>query len=111
MNLPNLEDCKPGIRATGFNVLVALPDKEGKIGSIILPDNLSDRERMAQVRGRVVSISPAAFDFANFGDAHAKEGDAVVFAKFAGIVIEGDDKREYRLLQDKDVAAIVEETA
>lgn len=110
MNLPTLEECRPGMRATGFNVLVALPPKEEKTaGGIILPGMASEREHMAQVRGRLVSVSPAAFDFANFGGEHPQLGDAVVFAKFAGIVTEGNDGREYRLLLDKDVSAIIEE--
>ena len=110
--IPTLDECKPGIRATGFTVLVALPPKEEKIGSIIIPDNTNDRERMAHVRGRIVSASPAAFDFASFPDGSVPSvGDAVIFAKFGGIVTEGDDGKEYRLLNDKDILAVIEEEA
>jgi len=110
MNLPKLEDCKPGIRATGFCVLVALPPKEEvSAGGIIIPQTASEREHMGQVRGRLVSASPAAFDFADFHGSHAKVGDGVIFAKHAGIITHGGDGREYRLLQDREILAVIEE--
>lgn len=109
--IPKMAECNPGIRPTGFNVLVALVGHEKKIGSIIIPDSISDRDRLAQVEGRLVAVSPAAFDFASFPDGTApKAGDAVMFAKFGGIVVNGKDGREYRLLTDKDVSAVIEET-
>jgi len=110
--IPDMKDCKPGIRPTGFNVLVALPAQDKKIGSIIIPDNISDRDRLAQVEGRLVAVSPAAFDFAAFPDGDApKAGDAVMFAKFGGITVNGRDGKEYRLLTDKDITAVIEESA
>lgn len=109
--IPKMEDCKPGIRPTGFNVLVALANHERKVGNIIIPDNISDRDRLAQVEGRLVAVSPAAFDFASFPQGTApKSGDAVMFAKFGGIIVNGKDGREYRLLTDKDVSAVIEES-
>lgn len=110
--IPKMQDCAPGIRPTGFNVIVALADNEKKIGSIIIPDNISDRDRLAQVEGRLVGVSPAAFDFAHFPEGTKPQpGDAVMFAKFAGIIINGKDGKEYRLLLDKDVSAVIEEDA
>lgn len=108
--LPKLEECKPGFRATGFNVVVAMPPEETvTAGGIIIPQNAAERERMCEVRGRVISVSPAAFDFADFGGAHPKKGDAVIVAKFAGIMTKGDDGRDYRILLDKDISAVIEE--
>jgi co-chaperonin GroES (HSP10) len=115
MNLPDLEECKPGIRATGFALIVALPPDDdfatinGRKTSLLLPDQVKDRERMAEVRGRIVSISPAAFDFADFGGEAPKEGQIIVFARHVGIVTQGEDGREYRILQDRDCWGIVDE--
>jgi co-chaperonin GroES (HSP10) len=110
MNIPTLEECRPGLRATGFTVLVALADPE-KItkGGIILTEQTVERESMKTARGRVVSVSPAAFDYADFAGQHAKLGDIVAFAQYAGIIVKGDDGRDYRLLQDKEVWGIIEE--
>lgn len=110
MNLPTLDECKPGMRATGFCVLVALAPKESvTAGGIIIPEAAGEREHMNQCRGRAVSISPAAFDFADFGNEHPKAGDEVVFAKFAGVMTTGGDGREYRILQDKEILAVIED--
>jgi len=106
-----LEDCKPGIKPMGFNVLVAVEPVTDKIGSVFIPDHAQDKERLIQVRGRIVATSPAAFDFANFGENAPAAGDAVQFAKLAGLMTKGADGRDYRLLLDKDIAAIIDEEA
>ena len=109
--IPPLEAYKPGIKPTGFNILVGLPFKEvTTLGGIIIPDNVSERDRLSEVRGRILAMSPAFFDFADFPeDQKPKVGDAVVFARFAGVVTEGEDGSELRLLLDKDVCAVIEE--
>lgn len=109
--IPKLEECSPGIFPTGFNVLVAVEPTTDKIGSVYIPDQAQDKERLVQVRGRIVAISPAAFDFAEFGDNRPQVGDAVQFAKLAGVMTKGADGKDYRLLLDKDIAATIDEEA
>lgn len=109
-HVPPLSAFKPGLRATGFNILVGLPPGEKKIGNIIIPDNVSDRERLGEVRGRIVDMSPACFDFADFGDDYKpKIGDSIIFSKFLGVVTTGEDGNEYRIILDKNVVAVIEE--
>jgi len=92
-------------------MVVAVAPTAEKIGSIHLPDAVREKERLTGVQGRVVSMSPACFDFANFPEGSTpKEGDAVQFAKLAGVMTTGADGREYRLIQDRDVIAIIEES-
>lgn len=109
--IPKLEDCRPGLRAVGFNVVIAMePIQKKTPGGIELPDSTIDKARLSQVRGRIVSISPVAFDFANFGESERpKVGDAVMVARLAGILHEGVDGKEYRVCTDKDVVAFVDE--
>lgn len=110
--IPDLAECKPGLRATGFNLIVAVaPIAEQSKGGIFIPDSVRDKEKLTGVQGRVVSISPGAFDHGDFGDAVPEVGNVVQFARLAGIMTTGIDGREYRILQDKDVIAIVEEAA
>jgi len=110
MKLPTLEECNPGIRATGFCVLVALPPKETvTAGGIIIPESAGERQHIAKCEGLVVSMSPAAFDFADFKGEHAEVGDAIMFPKHAGMIVEGKDGKEYRLIQDREIWGIVEE--
>lgn len=111
--IPALVDCKPGLRATGFAMVVAVaPVAETSKGGIFIPDSVRDKEKLTEVKGRIVSMSPACFDFASFPEGSTPVvGDAIQFAKLAGIMTTGADGREYRLLQDRDVLAIVEEVA
>jgi co-chaperonin GroES (HSP10) len=109
-SIPNLEDCRPGLRATGFAMIVAVaPVAEQSKGGIFIPDSAREKEKLTGVQGRVVSKSPACFDHGQFGDAVPELGDIVQFAKLAGVMTTGADGREYRIIQDKDVMAIVEE--
>jgi len=107
--IPKLEDCKAGVRASGFNLIVAVEPVDEKKGMVYIPDSVREKETLVQTRGRVVSISPVAFDFANFNGQEPKLGDAVIFAKLAGIRTTLADGKEARIIADKDVAAIIEE--
>lgn len=111
--IPKLEDCKPGLAPTGFNVLVAVqPTEQQTPGGLWKPDSVTSKEQLVEVRGRIIAMSPAAFDFATWPEGTRPEiGNAVQFAKLAGTMTKGADGREYRLLLDKDVAAIVDEEA
>jgi len=112
MTIPTVEHYKHAIRPMGFNILVGLPPKETKIGSLIIPDAVSDRDRLAQIKGRLLAMSPAAFDFADFPEnARPQIGDAVMFAKYGGTVLEDEAGNEMRLLLDKDLTAVIEEKA
>jgi len=110
-SVPELSECKPGLRAMGFTMLVAPAAAEKQTaGGLWKPDTLVEKEQLVEVTGRVVSMSPACFDFANFPpETLPKVGDVVQFAKLAGVRTTGADGREYRLIADKDVLAIVEE--
>jgi co-chaperonin GroES (HSP10) len=108
--IPALDDCKPGLRASGFSIIVAMEPIPGVASGIHLPDEVIEKRRLLQVRGRLVDMSPVAFDFAQFpDDALPKIGDAVMIAKLAGTMITGNDGREYRVCLDKDLVAIVDE--
>lgn len=97
-----------GIRPIEFNVLVApkAVDKTTK-GGIIIPELTKDRMQAAAVEGTVIALSPLAFSYDDWpDDQKPKVGDTVVYAKFAGMTIPRGDI-EYRLIKDKDIAAVV----
>jgi len=110
-NVPTLAECQPGITPTGFCALVAIAEQQEKTsGGVFLPDSMKDKNQVVEQRGRLVSISPVAFDFANFSDDELpKVGDAVIIAKLSGVQVDGNDGRKYRLVQDRDILAVVEE--
>lgn len=100
------------ISPTEYKVLVS-PEKvdEKTKGGIILPDEHKDREQFAQMQGTLVAVSPLAFTYADddaWGDAaKPKPGDKVMFAKFAGAAVKGMDGKDYRIISDKDVSAVI----
>lgn len=80
-------------------------------GGIILPDEHKDREQFAQMMGTLIAVSPLAFTYADkddWGDAEKpKPGDKVMFAKFAGAAVKGMNGKDYRIINDKDLTAVL----
>jgi co-chaperonin GroES (HSP10) len=102
-----------GIRPTEFKVLIAPTPITQKIGSIILPDQKLEHDKYAQIEGRIVAVSHLAFTYATADEwdgKRPKPGDAVLFAKYAGVRVKGPkDGAEYVLVNDKDICATIEE--
>lgn len=100
-----------GILPTEYKVLIAPKTVEDKIGSIIIPDQTKERDQFAQMEGTLVAVSPLAFSYAKqeeWGNGKPPDiGDRVLFAKYAGAVVKGRDGKDYRLVNDKDVAAVL----
>lgn len=98
-----------GILPTEYKVLIAPVEVDQKTkGGIIIPDETKDRDQYAQMRGVLVAISPLAFTYDDWKDAKPpKVGDEVLFAKYAGAVVDGKDGKKYRLTNDKDIAAVL----
>lgn len=111
MTIPQLDQCYPGMEPTEYNLIIApaiITKTVGKLGLILLADNMQDQLDMAVQVGRIVAASPLAFNFANWSDKFPPQvGDVVWFAKFAGGVFDGIDGREYRLIKDKDITGII----
>jgi co-chaperonin GroES (HSP10) len=83
-------------------------------GGIILPTDEADRQEFAQRRGRIVAMSPMAFTFKEWpaGMRTPQVGDLVLHVKYAGgDVVTGADKRDYRLMRDTEVQAVLERAA
>lgn len=114
--VPQLDECNPGIRPVEYNVIVApapSTESQGKIGSIFIPDEAKDTLDLAMQVGRIVRQSPLAFDYANWPDESLKPnvGDIVWFARYAGKEFEARDGKTYRILKDKDIGAVIEESS
>ena len=109
MSLPAFADCAPGFNPTEFNVLIAVAAAETKTaGGIILLADSAEAKQAASMRGLLVAVSPLAGDavWPESGPARPQPGDEVVFAKYGGTLITGDDGREYRACKDKDIIAV-----
>lgn len=95
-----------GMQPVEFKVLIAPEDVEKTTASgIVLATATTEKEKMKQVKGRLIAIGGNAFQ--DWEGKLPEVGDNVYFAKYAGYVIEGVDGKEYRLANDKDIAAVL----
>ena len=99
---------KPGMKPTEYRVLVKPDPVERKTeGGIVLPESVAEQREMAQQKGSLVAVGGNAFEDWN-GDI-PKVGDRILFGKYKGFEAEGADGEKYRLCNDKDITAILEE--
>ena len=97
--------------------VLVLPDQVAeKAGSIFLPDSRKEQDKWAQARGTLIAIGETAWSEA-VDDARRHgaefsppiEGDRILFAKYGGVLVNGSDGREYRIMNDEDVVARLDE--
>lgn len=95
-----------GLQPVEFKVLVE-PEavEEVSAGGIVMIQATTEREKMKQVKGKMIAVGGNAFY--DWMEPRPKVGDTVLFAKFAGLMTTGADDREYRVLNDKDITAVV----
>jgi co-chaperonin GroES (HSP10) len=79
--------------------------KRFKVLGMELPEAEKQRDKMKQITGTLLAAGGRAFE--DFGDPSPAIGDKVYFAKYAGMILESDDKIEYRLMSDKDITAVL----
>ena len=99
-----------GISPTEFKLLIK-PDKvaERTAGGVWRPQTQVEQEQAAATTGTIIAKAPLAFTYADWpeGVAPPKEGERVAFARYAGMSIKGKDGEDYRVINDKDVVAVV----
>ena len=105
------------MRPTEYNVIVAparVAKTLGATGVLHAPDEYVETAEMAMQVGRIVAMSPLAFNYDQWTESEGKPkvGDIVWFARYAGALIEAAfDGQMYRMVKDKDIAAVIEPPA
>lgn len=99
---------RSGINPTEYKVVVLPVEVDDKVGSIIIPQDHQEREQYAQQEGVLVAVSPVAFNYEEFNGAEPKPGDRVLFAKYAGFTRKGKDGVDYRVINDRDICAVLD---
>lgn len=97
-----------GIHPKGHRVLV-LPDTVEEVtesGIIISVGTNRERERLAQLKGIIVEIGNSCWH--DQPEPWAKIGDRVIFGKYSGLIYQGADNQEYRVINDLDIVAVVD---
>ncbi len=83
-----------------------LQEEEKTKGGIVLPDTVSKEKPQV---GEVLAVGPGRTnDEGKIFPMPFKKGDKVIYAKYSGTDIKGDDDEDYLLLSEKDVLAILE---
>lgn len=103
-----------GITPIEYKVLVRTKKAETRTrGGIVLPEMVVDKDQHASMEGVIEAVSPFAFSYEEWpsGAPKPKAGDLVVFSRYSGIDIKGNDGIDYRLMNDKDVVAVREAAA
>lgn len=101
-----------GILPLDLRVLVQPdPVEEITAGGIIIPESTKDMAKQAAVKGTLIAAGGNAFREAEAsGNCKCPEpGERVMISKYGGVVVKGKDGEEYRLLNDEDVIARLEE--
>jgi co-chaperonin GroES (HSP10) len=104
-----------GLEPVEYKILIEPEDigetderiKSAKAAGIVMVEKTTEREAMAQVKGKLIAVGGNAFE--DWLGRVPQVGDTVYFAKYAGYVVKGKDGKERRLCNDKDVAAVVTE--
>lgn len=98
-----------GIHPLGHRVLV-LPEfvEEKTESGIIIHTGVNlAREEMAQIRAVVIETGTTAYK--DQESVWCKAGDRVVIGKYSGLLYKGKDDKSYRIINDLDVVAMIEE--
>jgi len=98
-----------GIHPVEYKVLVRPEAVEEKTkGGIYIPDVTKDKEQDAQIIATVIEVSEMAFSDPDW-IVKPQSGDKVYIAKYAGYLVKGKDHVNYRVINDKEIVAIIEE--
>tara|TARA_X000001382_G_scaffold129004_1_gene119991 strand:- start:712 stop:1089 length:378 start_codon:yes stop_codon:yes gene_type:complete len=96
----------------GYHVLIVMPKVEEQTkGGVILPGEVKNREDVASIVGKVVSVGDTAYpetDTRFAAGPWCREGDWVMVSKYAGHRFEYD-RVEMRILNDDAVLAVVDD--
>lgn len=107
--IPELMDCNPGFAPAEYNCVVYPEVTEAvTAGGILLPDRKRETDEISAMKGRLVAASPLAFNYDAWPEGASKPqvGDVVLYAKYGGVLIEGADGKECRVLKDKDIMGV-----
>jgi chaperonin GroES len=88
------------IKPLADRVLVQSAPAEEKVGGIIIPDTAKEKPQ----RGKVIAVGQGTKD----DPMVLKEGDTVLYGKYAGTELENEGEK-YLMMRQSDVLAVVED--
>lgn len=102
---------KSGIEPLGHRVLVRpILTERVTEGGIVIPEPTADKEDKAQIKAIVVAAGPTAWKAEGLGGTPwAAVGEKVVIGKYAGVFLKGTDGANYRIVNDDELQARIQE--
>jgi len=97
-----------GFQPLDLKVLVMPDPVQDKVGNIFIPEQAKEKEKFATVKGTLIAAGENAWEEAASRSANfttPKPGDRILIAKYGGILLTGDDGKDYRIMNDTDVIA------
>ncbi|HQJ56796.1 MAG TPA: co-chaperone GroES [Caldisericia bacterium] len=93
------------LKPIGDKIIVEPEKEEEKTKSgIVLPDTAKEKPQ----KGKVIAVGPGKIlDNGQRSPMEIKEGDIVIYSKYAGTEIKIEDK-EYLIVSDRDILAVLE---
>ncbi len=81
-------------------------------GGVHIPDEFKERMQLSAEMGVIVALGDDAFTWnadrtRAFGGYTPKPGDHVHYERYAGAVVQGDDGAEYRIVEDRQIGAVL----
>lgn len=96
-----------GVIPLEYHVLVKPSEVLSKTsGGVHLPSSSVEQQTHATNEAEIVAIGGLAFTQPTWPDAPSV-GDKVLMKKYAGTLVTGKDGSKYRIINDKDVGAIL----
>ncbi|CAM3406045.1 co-chaperone GroES [Hydrogenibacillus schlegelii] len=92
------------LRPLGDRVIVEPAEREEKTASgIVLPDTAKEKPQ----EGKVIAVGTGRLEDGKRVPLEVKEGDRVIFSKYAGTEVKYQDK-EYLILRESDILAVID---
>src|SRR5690606_25890577 len=97
-----------GVKPLGRAVLVKPYTPERREGMIIITEDILQRDQMVEQRAIVIEVGKFAWH--DEPEPRALAGQKVLVSKFAGYMVKGTaDGEQYRLVNDRDIFAAIEQ--
>ncbi|MBN2434217.1 MAG: co-chaperone GroES [Spirochaetes bacterium] len=91
------------IRPLGDRVLIEVVEEDvQKQGVLYIPDSAKEKPQ----QGKVVAVGNGKYENGSLVQMEVKEGDLVLYGKYAGTEIKQDGK-EYLIVRESDILAVI----
>lgn len=102
-----------GFEPLDLRVLVLPDEVQTKTkGGLHLPDSIIEQDKFAQTKATIIAVGDNAWEEAKArapGFRSPAPGDRILYGKYSGQRLTGDDGKEYVIMNDEDVLARLSE--